>query len=109
MMLQSLITTADHVRRAAEHQAKLEAIMVEAGGIPGPGSIGSTIIEHDRNDQRRGYLMRQFFPVEDLARDERFVQTNMAERMQDARQPRLRDAPASGTGSSARAAPRRRD
>ncbi len=29
--------------------------------------------------------MRQFFPVEDLARDERFVQTNMAERMADAR------------------------
>jgi uncharacterized ferritin-like protein (DUF455 family) len=29
--------------------------------------------------------MRQFFPVEDLARDERFVQTNMAERMADSR------------------------
>jgi uncharacterized ferritin-like protein (DUF455 family) len=29
--------------------------------------------------------MRQFFPVDDLARDERFVQTNMAERMRDAR------------------------
>jgi uncharacterized ferritin-like protein (DUF455 family) len=29
--------------------------------------------------------MRQLFPVEDLARDERFVQTNMAERMRDAR------------------------
>jgi len=41
MMLQSLITTPDHVRRAAEHQAKLEAIMVEAGGIAGPGSIGT--------------------------------------------------------------------
>jgi hypothetical protein len=40
MMLQSLITTPDHVRRAADHQARLEAIMVEAGGITGPGSIG---------------------------------------------------------------------
>jgi hypothetical protein len=40
MMLQSLITTPDHVARAAAHQAKLEAIMVEAGGITGPGSIG---------------------------------------------------------------------
>ena len=40
MLLQSLITTPDHVRRAAEHQAALEAIMVEAGGITGPGSIG---------------------------------------------------------------------
>ena len=31
--------------------------------------------------------MRQFFPVEDLARDERFVQTNMAERLRDTRIP----------------------
>ena len=31
--------------------------------------------------------MRQFFPVEDLARDERFVQTNMAERLADTRNP----------------------
>ena len=29
--------------------------------------------------------MRQFFPVEDLSRDERFVQTNMAERLADMR------------------------
>ncbi len=29
--------------------------------------------------------MRQFFPVQDLARDERFVQTNMAERLKDKR------------------------
>ncbi len=41
MLLQSLITTPDHVRRAADHQARLEAIMVEAGGITGPDSIGS--------------------------------------------------------------------
>ena len=40
LMLQSLITTPEHVARAAAHQAKLEAIMVEAGGITGPGSIG---------------------------------------------------------------------
>lgn len=32
-MVQSLLTTADHVRRAAEHQGHLEAILVEAGGI----------------------------------------------------------------------------
>ncbi len=42
MMLQSLITTPEHVRRAADHQAVLEAIMVEAGGITGPGSIGGS-------------------------------------------------------------------
>ena len=41
MMLQSLITTPEHVERAAAQQAKLEAIMVEAGGITGPDSIGS--------------------------------------------------------------------
>ena len=40
MMLQSLITRPEHVERAAAHQAKLEAIMVEAGGITGPDSIG---------------------------------------------------------------------
>ena len=39
MLIQSLMSTPDHARRAAEHQAKLEAIMVEAGGITGPGSI----------------------------------------------------------------------
>ncbi|MFT5433126.1 MAG: hypothetical protein ACI9OJ_003831, partial [Myxococcota bacterium] len=42
--------------------------------------------------------MRQFFPVEDLARDERFVQTNMAERLADTRNPI--DATASGRKSS---------
>lgn len=42
LMLQSLITTPDHVARASAHQAELEAIMVEAGGITGPGSIGLT-------------------------------------------------------------------
>jgi len=40
LMLQSLITTPEHVERAAAHQARLEAIMVDAGGIAGPGSIG---------------------------------------------------------------------
>ncbi|BAN00701.1 hypothetical protein [Ilumatobacter coccineus] len=40
LMLQSLITTPEHVERATRHQAALEAIMVEAGGITGPGSIG---------------------------------------------------------------------
>jgi hypothetical protein len=40
MLLQSLISTPDELRRATEHQQRLEAIMVEAGGITGPGSIG---------------------------------------------------------------------
>ena len=40
MLLQSLITTPQHVERAAHHQARLEALMVEAGGITGFDSIG---------------------------------------------------------------------
>jgi len=42
MLLQSLITTPKHVERAAVHQARLEALMVEAGGITGLDSIGMT-------------------------------------------------------------------
>lgn len=40
MLLQSLIDTPEEADRAAAHQARLEKIMVEAGGITGPGSIG---------------------------------------------------------------------
>ena len=42
MLIQSLIETADDVERAARHQARLETLMVAAGGIAGPGSIGSS-------------------------------------------------------------------
>jgi hypothetical protein len=41
MLIQSLIETPDDVERAAAHQAKLEKLMLAAGGIAGPGSIGS--------------------------------------------------------------------
>ncbi len=54
--------------------------------------------------------MRKFFPVEDLARDERFVQTNMAERMADARtalNPERRSK--KSRGSSNRITPERHD
>lgn len=40
MLLQSLIGSPEEADRAAAHQARLEKIMVEAGGITGPGSIG---------------------------------------------------------------------
>ena len=40
MMIQSLTETPEDVARATEHQARLEAIMVEAGGIAGPGTLG---------------------------------------------------------------------
>lgn len=54
--------------------------------------------------------MRQFFPVEDLARDERFVQTNMAERMRDARTTvDIDPATAKSRSSSNRLTPDRHD
>ena len=40
MLLQSLIAGDDEVDRAAAHQARLEKLMVAAGGIAGKGSIG---------------------------------------------------------------------
>jgi hypothetical protein len=40
MLIQSLIESDDEVQRAADHQAKLEKLMLAAGGIAGPGSIG---------------------------------------------------------------------
>jgi hypothetical protein len=40
MLVQSLLDTPSEVARAAEHQSKLEQILVRAGGIAGPGSIG---------------------------------------------------------------------
>ena len=48
MMIQSLIETPEDVERAAAHQAGLERIMVEAGGIVGAGSIGSPAGEADQ-------------------------------------------------------------
>jgi hypothetical protein len=44
MLLQSLIETDDEVDRAAIHQARLEKLMLAAGGIAGPGSIGSNVL-----------------------------------------------------------------
>jgi hypothetical protein len=44
MMIQSLITSPEEVRRAADHQAKLEAILIAAGGICGPGTIGNSYL-----------------------------------------------------------------
>src|SRR5438477_4537616 len=40
MLLQALIETDDEVERASRHQARLEGIMLRAGGVAGPGSIG---------------------------------------------------------------------
>ena len=40
MLIQSLIEDDTDVERATAHQARLEKLMVAAGGIAGPGSIG---------------------------------------------------------------------
>jgi hypothetical protein len=40
MMLQALIRTPSEVERAATRARELEALMVEAGGIAGPGTLG---------------------------------------------------------------------
>ena len=42
MLLQSLISTPDEVERAANRQRELEQLMLAAGGITGPGSIGTS-------------------------------------------------------------------
>jgi hypothetical protein len=41
MLIQSLIETDEEIERAAAHQVKLEKLMLAAGGIAGPGSIGT--------------------------------------------------------------------
>jgi hypothetical protein len=41
MLLQSLIDTAEEAARAASRQRELEELMVSAGGITGPGTIGT--------------------------------------------------------------------
>ncbi len=41
MLIQSLIRTPEHVRRASEHQRRLEELVLAAGGIAGPGTIGN--------------------------------------------------------------------
>jgi hypothetical protein len=42
MLIQSLIETPEDVERAARRAAELEAVMLRAGGIAGPGTLGDT-------------------------------------------------------------------
>lgn len=42
MMIQSLIETPDELQRAIDHQHKLQKLLLAAGGIAGPGSIGDS-------------------------------------------------------------------
>jgi len=41
MLIQSLLETEAEVQRAADHQVRLESLLLKAGGIAGPGSIGT--------------------------------------------------------------------
>lgn len=47
MILQSLITTPEQADRAATHHAALTKLMIAAGGVTGPGSVGSFDLEED--------------------------------------------------------------
>ena len=42
MLLQSLIETDEELQRAVDHQAKLQKLLLAAGGIAGPGTIGDS-------------------------------------------------------------------
>jgi hypothetical protein len=44
MLLQTLIQTPDDVERAARRQRELELLMLAAGGITGPGSLGEQAV-----------------------------------------------------------------
>ena len=43
LMIQSLLDTPEAVQRASAHQARLETLLVAAGGIAGAGSIGAEV------------------------------------------------------------------
>jgi hypothetical protein len=50
MMLQSLIDSPAEIRRAADHQVRLQELLLAAGGIAGPGTIGDPYAtESDQN------------------------------------------------------------
>ena len=48
MLIQSLIETPAEVRRAADRQAELETLLLAAGGIAGPGSLGTLLTPSDQ-------------------------------------------------------------
>jgi hypothetical protein len=47
MLIQSLIETPEDVDRASTRQAELEKLLVTAGGIAGPGTLGNPWVETD--------------------------------------------------------------
>lgn len=42
LLMQSVLTTPELVRRAADHQARLESLLVAAGGVMGSGTTGGS-------------------------------------------------------------------
>jgi hypothetical protein len=54
MMIQSLLESEEEVRRAADHQALLEGLLLKAGGIAGPGSIGFPVAVGDGAAEKVG-------------------------------------------------------
>ena len=86
MLIQSLIETPEDVERATAHQAKLESH--HGGGRWDHRSGLDRVPERQGRKGERGTrrtTMRRFFPVEELARDERFNTITMRERMADPR------------------------
>ncbi len=50
MIIQSLCDSPEAIDRAAAHQAKLTKLMLAAGGVTGPGSVGSFDTDEDAAD-----------------------------------------------------------
>ena len=53
MMLQSVISTPEDAARAAAYQGRLEGLIVEAGGIAGPGSLGDATAKRSADGNGR--------------------------------------------------------
>jgi hypothetical protein len=51
MLIQSLLETDEEVQRAADRQAHLEKLLLAAGGIAGPGSIGDAYDVRSPHDE----------------------------------------------------------
>lgn len=50
MLIQSMIETDEEIERAAAHQVRLEKLMLAAGGIAGPGTIGDPYVDVEEDD-----------------------------------------------------------
>ena len=50
MLIQSLLETDDEVQRAADRVAELEKLLLKAGGVTGPGTIGDPYAEPQPTD-----------------------------------------------------------